>query len=130
MASPCAGKFVGAFFSHQVVAPKSGRHFLLRHILTPGEIRRLVLGVVLQEREQHTNLQIFIWKLIHFGYAMSYQDRIVGDSFKKSGGSRIHRQHRGLEPDQAAHVQILQISESSYMPRYNLVADELLELRK
>ncbi len=48
MASPCAGELVGALFGDEKIAAQRGGDFRLLAAFAPGQLGRLVLGVVLQ----------------------------------------------------------------------------------
>jgi hypothetical protein len=63
MSAPGAGKLVCAFFRDQEVASKRSPDLGLLAILASGEIRRLMLGVILQECQESADLQIFAGKL-------------------------------------------------------------------
>src|ERR1700733_14744908 len=128
MTSPCAGKLVGALFSDEEIASQRGGYLRLWSLLSPCQVRRLVLGIVLQEGQQDPDLKIFIGQLIDLGDAVCDQDCVVGDAFEQRCGARVHGEDRGLESSFAAYVQVLKIGERGDVAGNDFVADQLLEL--
>ena len=129
MASPRARQLVRAFRRHQKFVPQRRRHLGLRRPVVPGEVRCLVLGIVLKQRKQCADLQVRIRQLVHLPHPVRHQDGVVGDTFKKSGRARVHGEHRGFEPHRAPHVQVLQVRERGHVAGDHFVAHQLQELR-
>ena len=119
---PRTGEFPGAFFRHEKVPPQRGRDLGLRRALSPGQIRRLVLGVVLQVREPESDLQILVGDLLDFGQAHRHEHGVVADPLGERSPARVHGEDRGLEPDAAPDVEPLHEGGRRDVARNDLVA--------
>src|SRR5271169_3259579 len=60
VAAPCARELVGPLRRNEKDLPQSRGDVFPRELLFPGEVRGLVLRVVLQEREEDADLQVRI----------------------------------------------------------------------
>ena len=128
MAAPGAGELVRALLRDEEVAPQRGGDLRLRRLLLPGEVRRVVLRVVLEEREEDADLEVPVRELLDLGDAVGDQHAVVRDALEEVGRARVHREDGGLEADEAAHEEVLQVRERRDVAGHDLVADELLEL--
>src|SRR6185295_3011775 len=73
VAAPGAGELVGALVGNEVVAPQRRRDVLLIGAFLPGEPRRLVLRVVLEEGEEDAELHVVVGELLDLGHAVGDQ---------------------------------------------------------
>ena len=128
MASPGARELVRPLRRHQKVRAQRRGHLGLRPAFLPGEVRRLVLGIILQQGKQDAEFQVPVRQLGGLQHAVRDQDRVVGDALEQHAGACIHRQHRRLEAHEPAHVQVLQVGKRRHVAGHHFVAHQLLEL--
>ena len=104
------------------------RHVGLRAYSSPGEIGGLVLGVVLEQRQEDADLQVLVGELVDLSDSVGHEDGVVGDALEECGSARVHGQDGGFETHLAAPVEVLQIGEGGDVAGDDFVADQLQEL--
>jgi hypothetical protein len=128
VATPGPRELVGALLRAQVLVAKHAGDRLPRPSLLPREPGRLVLRVVLQEREERADAQVGIGQLGHLRDAEGEQDGVVGEPLGERGEPRVHGEDGGLEAELPLHVERVREGEARGVAGDHLVRDEVHEL--
>ncbi len=120
---------VGSFGRDEVVAAQRGRNVGPRRALAPGEPRRLVLGVVLQQAQQRPDAQVLVGKVPDLGDAKGHEEGVIGDPLGKCRAPRIQSENAGLEAEDPLLEERLNQREGGGVARNDLVAHQLGKLR-